>query len=261
MRLLVLSDLHLDIWRGHHPKTDLAACKPDVVILAGDIHGGAKAVPWAAETFSDIPVLYVHGNHESYGYTLEDIQADIAQQSICTKNVLFLDAAHWADIDGVRFLGCTLWTNFCLFGIEKRTAAMSEAERYMNDYRAIDVQYENGMRKLKAFDTLGFHAKQRAWLQDRFDEKFEGKTVVITHMAPSFSSVPDQFKDDIVSAAYASNLDELTTFADLWIHGHTHDSFDYKIGDCRVVCNPCGYPTRGGNVENELFNPNLIIEI
>ena len=28
--------------------------------------------------------------------------------------------------------------------------------------------------------------------------------------------------------------------AQLWIHGHTHDSFDYVVNGTRVVCNPRG---------------------
>ncbi len=259
MRLLVLSDLHLDIWRGHHPKTDLAACKPDVVILAGDIHGGAKAVPWAAETFGDIPVLYVHGNHEAYGRNLDELEGDIYDASALWENVCPLDYGEYID-KGLRFLGCTMWTDFSLFGEERRAEAMLAAENGMNDYHAIHV-VNNGYRKLCAKDTATLHFLHRAWLEDKLAEPFDGKTVVITHMLPSMKSVPDHYKDDIISAAYASNLDDVALSADLWIHGHTHDSFDYMIGGCRVVCNPCGYPTRGGNTENELFNPNLIIEI
>lgn len=80
-------------------------------------------------------------------------------------------------------------------------------------------------------------------------------------MGPSLLSVADRFATDPVSAAYASRLDDLACQANLWIHGHMHDSFDYHIGQCRVVCNPCGYMTRGGGVENARFDPNFICEI
>jgi Icc-related predicted phosphoesterase len=101
----------------------------------------------------------------------------------------------------------------------------------------------------------------KSWLIQKLDESFAGKTVVVTHMAPSMKSVSDRHAQDMVSAAYASNLEELASQADLWIHGHMHESFDYQIGDCRVICNPCGYKTRAGLPENTNFDPNLIIEL
>jgi hypothetical protein len=41
-------------------------------------------------------------------------------------------------------------------------------------------------------------------------------------------------------------------------HGHTHSSFRYKIGECRVVCNPRGYFPMEINPN---FDPNFEIEI
>ena len=65
MRLLILSDLHRELWHDQAPKCDPTANRPDVVILAGDIDTGARAIEWAARQFTDLPVLYVHGNHEA----------------------------------------------------------------------------------------------------------------------------------------------------------------------------------------------------
>jgi predicted phosphodiesterase len=48
--------------------------------------------------------------------------------------------------------------------------------------------------------------------------------------------------------------------ARLWIHGHTHDSFDYRLDGTRVVCNPRGYAKDGAN-ENPLFDAGFMIEI
>ncbi len=72
--------------------------------------------------------------------------------------------------------------------------------------------------------------------------------------------MPDRFKNDLISAAYASHLDALVeqSGAALWIHGHTHDSFDYFIGGTRVICNPRGY---FGYELNPDFNPGLVIDV
>ncbi len=259
MRILPLSDLHLEIWKGFTPTYDLAQSCPDVVILAGDIATGSNAVQWAANTFDGIPVLYVHGNHEAYGKNLEDVQERIAEACQATKNVHFLNCGEFR-LGAVRFLGATLWTDYRLFGEDKRIRAIYEAEQVMNDYRRIRLA-NSGYRKLRAMDTIKIHVNHRQWLQEKLQEQFSGKTVVISHMAPSMQSVSHRYQDDLVSAAYASNLEEIARNASLWIHGHMHESFDYQIGQCRVVCNPCGYMKRDGGSENLHFDQNLIIDL
>ncbi|MCY0915952.1 metallophosphoesterase family protein [Massilia antarctica] len=259
MRLLILSDLHHELWRDDAPGIDPALCRPDAVILAGDIDTGAKAVAWAARTFAGLPVLYVHGNHEGYGHNLDSVQGELREASAAAGNVHFLSCDEKI-IGNVRFLGATLWTDFRLFGDDDRQAAMREAEAVMNDYKRIRLAQKN-YRKLRAADTAQFHAVQTSWLRTRLAEPFAGPTVVVTHMAPSMRSVPGEYLQSRFSAAYASRLDELVGQADLWVHGHMHDPVDYMVGKCRVVSNPCGYKTRAGGTENAHFDPHFIVEI
>ena len=259
MRLLILSDLHHELWRNNAPRIDPSVSQPDVVVLAGDINTGVNAIDWAARTFSGIPVLYVYGNHEAYGRNLENTQEDIAAAAKLAENIHFLNCDEYR-IGDIRFLGATLWTDFRLFDDGDRQAAMRNAEAVMVDYKRIRLA-SKGYRKLRAADTAQFHAMHRSWLTLKLAEPFSGKTVVITHMAPSMRSVSEQYASDPVSAAYASRLEDLANQADVWIHGHMHDSFDYQIGKCRVICNPCGYMTRGGGIENARFDPNLTIDL
>lgn len=259
MRVLVLSDLHHELWRERAPRIDPAVSRPDVVILAGDINTGAKAVDWAARTFSGLPVMYVHGNHEGYGHNLDDVQEQIQEACEAVENVYFLNCGERI-IGRVRFLGATMWTDFRLFGDDERQASMREAEEIMTDYKRIRLA-KKGYRKLRAADTAQFHSVQKSWLQKKLDEAFHGTTVVITHMAPSMLSVADEFGAVLASAAYASRLDNIAAKADLWVHGHMHESLDYSIGKCRVICNPCGYMRRSGDTENSKFDANLIVNI
>lgn len=256
MRLLILSDLHHEHWGDSAPKPDLSISKPDAVILAGDIDKQTRAVEWASVAFRGLPVFYVAGNHEAYGSNLEPTLDKIQTACRASGNVIFLNAGV-VFLDGVRFIGATLWTDFKIFGDQQE--AMNRCQTVMNDYHTIRLANEN-YRKLTPLDTAELHFQHKAFIAAQLDIPFDGKTVVVTHMAPSFFSVPDRFKSDIVSAAYASNLDDLVAKTDLWVHGHTHDSFDYRIGNGRVVCNPCGYKTRSGP-ENPAFNPNYILEI
>jgi len=259
MRLLVLSDLHREIWKDHGPRIDLAVSRPDVVILAGDIDTGARGVEWAARAFDRLPVVYVHGNHEAYGHKLEEMQRDIEAACAATPNVHFLNCGEFLH-ENVRFLGATLWTDFCLFGHDARPACMRAAQEVMVDYQRIRLSTE-GYRKLRASDTARYHAQQKAWLGKMLLEEHDGPTVVVTHMAPSMRSIAERFSNDDVSAAFASRLDEMVSQADVWIHGHMHDSFDYKVGRCRIACNPLGYLKRNGAPENSNFNPNFVIDV
>jgi hypothetical protein len=172
--------------------------------------------------------------------------------------ITLLDADE-VTIGDVRFLGCTLWTDFDFFGAERRAASMY-ASLSLNDYRYITQAGAD----LRPEHTRERHFQERAWLSQaltRDPAPVARKTVVITHMLPSAQSVSPRFAQMPLTAGFASHLDGLFDHADLWLHGHTHDSFDYREGRCRVVCNPRGYRMRTGNTENAEFNPGLIIEV
>lgn len=259
MRLLVLSDLHLEIWRDFAPKFNITASKPDIVVLAGDIHTKARAPAWAASVFPDLPVIYVSGNHEFYGGTLDTASDAIRKACEPYSNIHYLDCDEFV-AHGVRFLGVTLWTDFELFGSERRLGAMVDSETVMNDYKQIRVA-SAGYRKARPLDTARLHAMHRSWLDRKLNDPFNGLTVIITHMAPSLKSVAPEYLADPVSAAFASNVEDLAMKANLWIHGHTHTSFDYFLGRCRVVANPLGYMKRGGQAENADFDSDFVVDL
>lgn len=261
MRLLILSDLHLERWRDFAPRIDPSVSKPDVVLLAGDIHSRGKAVPWAAANFPGLPVVYVHGNHEAHGKSIEVAHKETREACEVYPNVHFLEQEEFV-LEGVRFLGATLWTDFRLFPGRKPEAFL-DALATMDDYSRIRVPKDR-YRALHPTDTVRIFEQTKSWLKERLSEPFNGKTVVVTHTAPSRKSVAPQYFEDIGSSCFASNLDELVALADLWHHGHMHGNSDYVVGadgKGRVVCNPCGYMHKGGGLENDEFDPNFIVEI
>lgn len=107
----------------------------DSVVLSGDIHKGNLGVYWARKAWPDKHLVYVAGNHEFYRSdrvkTLEKLR--YAANEI---NVHFLEN-YEAIIDGIRFLGCTLWTDFNLFGTEQQNACISLATERLNDFTNI----------------------------------------------------------------------------------------------------------------------------
>ena len=92
--------------------------------------------------------------------------------------------------------------------------------------------------------------------------RIPGPTVVITHHAPSARSIHPRFHGSMLNASFVSNADHLAggDRVQLWVHGHTHDSFDYHLNGTRVVCNPRGY-SKGGVIENSHFDPHFIVEL
>jgi hypothetical protein len=165
------------------------------------------------------------------------------REACAGTNVRFLENGA-AEIGGVRFLGCTLWTDFELFGAERRPAAMAAAREGMMDYRHIRVSPR--FRRLRPEDTAGLHRESAAWLAGELAKGDAKKTVVVTHHAPHASCLDPAFRGELLSAAYASDLSELLGMgAALWVHGHNHRSEDRVVGGAggtRVVSNQRGYP-------------------
>lgn len=263
-RILIYSDLHLE-HRAFEAPQDLDY---DIVVLAGDIASNpVAAVAWANATFSKAKaIVYVPGNHEFHGGEMRERLRAMVKASEPTK-VYVLDNGE-LHVGGIRFLGCTLWTDFRLhiettFGLASdKVTAMRVAARDMNDYRFIKVLGEQQLRDLDPMDTLSLHVEQRQWLLDAIEQPFDGPTVVVTHMAPHRKSLAPHYAQDWVSAAFVSEMDpRFFKVPKLWVHGHTHTSFDYSVDACRVVCNPRGYPMRGGGMENNGFRDDLVIEI
>ena len=253
MKLNILSDLHLSLGALAIPQN-----AADVVVLAGDIARPRGAVAWAAGFTK--PVLYVPGNHEFYGGSIAGTVAELKR--LCAGTGIRVLDNDEVIIAGVRFLGTTLWTDFMLFGEgEKRAAAMTKAQRFMRDFTHIRIG--EAAQELFTPDASAELFKIHAgWLKRKLAESHAGPTVVITHHAPSRKSIHPRFADSLLNACFVSDAEHLleSSGARLWIHGHTHDSFDYQVNGTRLVCNPRGYARDGVN-ENPLFDANFMVEI
>lgn len=267
MKIQLLSDLHLE--HSHrHPPFVLPATDADVVVLAGDIDNGTRAIDWAEKTFPGQAVLYVPGNHEYYDAELKTAAAALKARAQRSANVQVLDNDELT-IDGVRFLGSTLWTDFALIGRQKMDQVIAESLKYVVDFHKIRM----GGGLLTPQQTIDLHRDATAFLQARLEKPFAGKTVVITHHAPHPGSVHPRWTGNLVNAAFVSDLSRLMGKSVLWFHGHTHDSFDFAVHGTRVLANPMGYrtsnrreprtadtPLRVVN-ENGRFDPAMVVEI
>ena len=250
MRLHILSDLHLE--RGAF---DAPRVQADVVVLAGDVARGTRGVEWARRWADAAPVLYVAGNHEFYRHTLPGLIGELREAAAGTPvQVLELDEVVFG---GVRFLGCTLWSDFDFAGPEHRADAMALCARFVNDYE--HITFDPAGRTLQPRDTRVLHVASRRWLAARLAVPHDGPTVVVTHHAPLIRTRPAEPAMRALAGAFASDLTDLMgrERAAVWIFGHTHRAADLDVRGTRVVSNPRGYPDQpvAG------FDPGRVIDL
>ncbi|WP_265130018.1 metallophosphoesterase [Chryseobacterium oranimense] len=248
MKIQIISDLHQEFG-----STDLFFENADIIVLAGDINLGTKGIEWIKLKIENKPVVYVLGNHEyykgSYPKTLNKIK-ETAENS----NVFVLEN-EFVDIDGIRFHGATLWTDFSIFGDPMYYGMICQPK--MNDYKKIkrDPSYS----KMRTIDTFKIHQFSKLWLKESLESSSDLKNIVVTHHAPSIQSVPEPYKKDPLTAAYASDLEDfiMEYQPKYWIHGHIHTPCRYKIGETEIICNPHGYIDEKYNG----YEKELIVEI
>lgn len=251
MKIRVLSDLHLEFQDWNPPDTEA-----DIVVLAGDIHSGARGVEWARRQFPVLPILYVPGNHEFYGRDMEETSSDLQKAG----RRFSVDVLHGrgVTIGGVRFLGATLWTDFALHGADAAALrrAMTDAKYGMSDFSLI----RHGRHGLfHPEHARAMHLEQVCWVSETLADEFNGPTVLVTHHLPHPRSIHRKYRGSPLNPSFASDLSHLLgPPVAAWIHGHTHESCDYLESGTRVMCNPRGY---GPFELNAAFDPILTIEI
>lgn len=277
MRINLVSDLHVDIRdNGNFMPPDVDA---DVTVVAGDAMApGTMALRKIRDLYPDRsrPLIYVAGNHDFYSHhdpRRPELKTTFEQQRFSMPaiadelGITLLDDAV-VEIDGVRFVGSTLWADFsarpaCMpFADAVRAAASA---RGMNDYRAIKTGAGRSKDVLRPRDTINAHKQSRKFIESVLATPFGGDTVVVTHHAPSYRSLRNGgLSFDNMDWCYASNLEYLMvgdTAPSAWLHGHIHVNRDYNVGGTKVVANPRGYPERAGMRENPDFDPGLVVEV
>ena len=225
MRINYFSDIHLEFGSLGLPDNNA-----DIIIAAGDIGVYDQAIEWLIKLKK--PVVYVAGNHEFYNHEYRDTLRMLKERCANT-NIHFLENNTFK-YNGVRFLGCSLWTDLFIEG-EETAAALGKS---LNDFRKIS--FADGMFDPKQFTEL--HKHSRAWLAKALARPYQGKTVVVTHHTPTHWSWNDS-PNAIKKLAYCNDLKTLFHGHDIsaWFHGHTHSIGDYRIEGTRILSNTRGY--------------------
>lgn len=256
MKIDLISDIHIEF--GDLPIENTNGA--DVLVMAGDIcvakdlHDHPEGEPIigksakSAQVYRDFfrrvcgqykNVIYVMGNHEHYHGEIDQSYKILRDEFRRMELPIHLLEDDVVNIDGVTFIGSTLWTDFN----RSNPISMYECQQMMNDYRIIRVAKDE-YRKLRPVDTLTLHNWSKNFILNTLDQ-VKGPVVIVGHHAPSQWSVKPHYEKDFhINGAYRSDLDEImmnNKNIKVWIHGHTHSDFDYMIGETRVICHPRGY--------------------
>jgi predicted phosphodiesterase len=252
MKIQFCSDLHLEM-RPQDYK--LAQTDADIIVLAGDVHVGINAIEFAIveSDRQKKPVIIIAGNHEFYGHDYHHMLNKMTEAAKHHPLVHFLENNEVV-IDGVRFLGCTLWTDYLGDDAKHEALNMAYCGRMLRDH----VVIRNGAFNFAPVNAQKICHISKQYLTQKLDSHFPGKTIVVSHHGPSLACQHKHYKFSEISAAFVSNMDDLVRKADLWVYGHSHSNLDTKVGDCRLVSNQQGYP--GENIPVP-FKPNWVVEV
>ncbi|UZE96757.1 metallophosphoesterase [Alkalimarinus alittae] len=259
IRIALASDLHIELSYGAVPIPVLPT-DADVIVLAGDITNRYhKTKNQFDQTFAAFrrhfkqPILFIPGNHEYYGSHFQTLNQELPE--ICERYDITLLQMGYADIKGVRFFGCTLWSDFLLHGKDEMPWAIQAAQRRLADYRAISFNDE----LIQSVDTRALFKQHFKWLNNALNEcPPTMKKVICTHFGPDKECVNPDYKGDELNPYYVNNLNDFITEQqpDLWLFGHTHFNVDYLVGKTRIVSNQLGYQR-----EQTYFNSELCLEL
>jgi predicted phosphodiesterase len=286
VNIQLLSDLHLES-HPHFSAQPLAGA--DVLVLAGDIgsyqhnsdltrlgvpdfglarfsprpvHEGGAAWP--------TPVIFVPGNHEYDGLEFDEAYQRLRQA--CERWGLIWLEQESVVLQGVRFVGCTLWSDFDALSsaagtpanaaaapgaLAEQLKARDKAFRAANFYLRKNHSLQAGTPML-AEQVREQALKSQRWLRQALATGFDGPTVAVTHFAPSLLSADPRYGLTPGTAGFCNALDDLLPAAQLWLHGHLHCPQDYVSRGCRVVANPLGYARKG---EQKNYRPELLIAV
>lgn len=239
MIINLVSDLHLGIGmptsRGDYPrKINLEPA--DVLVIAGDVL--EDLAEWDTcfieqfECFGE--VIYVPGNHDFWSD--EDIrEVHNRQMDYCHSIGVTMLQNSSVTIDGVKFAGSTMWTDFN----KDDPRALWAANDGMRDFNRSITYVDNctGNHRFSAYHASMMHREARLFLESCDAD------VIVTHHSPSMLSQDREYRGSQLDYSYhCTDMDHVIEKTKLWLHGHTHQRLDYQhpLG-CRIVCHARGY--------------------
>jgi len=241
MKLQIISDAHLE-WQKDYGKSfirNMPNYNTDALVIAGDLTSYGNLEWTLKELCNKYPkVLFVLGNHEFYSSDFVSVMKIMERISSGLSNLYWLENRK-VTIDGVTFIGATLWF--------AETPDSSKYKHYLSDFSEI-----------KNFDPMVYHKSDES--AKFIANNISKGNVVITHHMPSYNSVSEQYKNNVLNIYFVRDMEQeiVTLEPAIWICGHTHISHNYMFHNTKIICNPFGY---ANYAENHQFKEALIVEV
>lgn len=272
MKIQLLSDLHLEV----HPKLQIApAPDADLLILAGDIGSYQRGSQLEDNDFGlrrfsprhgwPVPVLFLPGNHE---YDMLDFdETHDRLRRLCQELGMIWLERETQVLQGVRFVGTTLWSDFDALAGGHAAAAKASLSEVLQGrekaFRAANFYLRKAGTTRHGQPMLAPQVREQAllcqdWLEQALQQDFDGPTVAVTHFAPSLLSADRRYGLTPGTAGFCNSLDHLLPHAQYWLHGHLHAPSRYQCAGCQVRANPLGYARKN---EQDFFDPAFCIEV
>lgn len=242
MKINLMSDLHLEFIQNENDIMDVGS--GDVLLLCGDILVSKyvekskiynKFLSECSKNYEK--VLYIFGNHEYYGGDIVQVDAWLPNYiSEKFNNITVLNGTSYTLNDAWIVVGATLWTNYN----DEDPLVMLNTKRSLNDFQRITFSGKS----LRPEFIVDLNKEHLQAIKNTVSTNANKNIIVMTHHAPSSRSIHEVYRFSVINGAYANNLDNFiseNTNIKYWLHGHTHFGWDYKINQCRVICNPYGY--------------------
>lgn len=287
MKIQVISDLHTEFGLFDYFYGEMVNTDADILVLAGDIGPQDSVIPLLRGIREETKkfVVFVPGNHEYYNTSRARLDRSFKQEFSRKDEGIYVLTEESKTIGDVTFLGSTGWWD----GSFGRISWI--VREGLNDFRKI--QELNGKDPLMENGVLWGKTAKRFFQKelDKIKSKTPAQKVVcVTHHYPHPNSLAPAYEGSVLNVVFGNRWEDVIEDyqPDLWIHGHTHTSFDYKVGKTRVLCNPKGYPQKYAmereavrglykqhigkepsestlniytHTENPMFNPSLVVEL
>jgi len=246
MKIKFESDLHIDFGHGYIPNLK----DVDVYCIAGDLAELKNCFNFIiklAEKYPNTDIIYINGNHTFYHSYIEKADIFFSGIEAVHKNFHYLNN-NSVIINGIRFIGSTLWTSLN----NRSPIDMYDAGSSMNDFRLI--RYKNGALKFTPEYSTTLHKIAKEYIFKTLNESKE-PCVVITHHKPFLNS--NNFLDSAYGTELRGEIADCNNKPIIWASGHSHTFHDFIDDKTRYLCNPLGYP----HENNTGFNRDLVVNI
>ncbi|WP_341939655.1 metallophosphoesterase [Marinimicrobium sp. C2-29] len=258
MKLAVASDIHLEFSSTDRSSALSFPTDVDVIVLAGDIGVGKQSLDIVFDLslkFPSTSIVWIAGNHEYYQRNIDQQTDEYRSAFESHERIHFLENESIV-IDSVKFVGCTLWTDFSILGESERS--MFVADRGINDFRLISTKQND---RFTPKDSANRFRRSVSYLEAELSKSDAEKTVVVSHFPPGLKTHNKNYALDDMASYFQANVDHIIHQHQpaLWIYGHNHYSDDLRIGSTRLVSNQLGYPSEQGHIP--AYSPSMIIHL